>query len=87
MKLEDILFTEAYGNYVKVYLADQVIITHQTLSKFEESLPESEFVRTHKSYIISIDKIDLIEGNRIRIKDYVIPIGKMYKLNISKLLK
>ena len=87
VKLEDILFAEAYGNYVKVYLADQVIITHQTLSKFEESLPESEFVKTHKSYIISIDKIDLIEGNRIRIKDYVIPIGKMYKLNISKLLK
>ncbi len=87
VKIEDILFAEAYGNYVKVHLPDQVLMTHQTLSTFEEALPEGQFVRTHKSYIISIDKIDLIEGNRISIKDYKIPIGKMYKLNISKLLK
>ncbi len=87
VKLEDILFAEAFGNYVKVHLADQVIITHQTLAHFENSLPEIQFVRTHKSYIISIDNIELIEGNRIRIKDYIIPIGKMYKLNVNALLK
>jgi len=87
VKLEDILFAEAYGNYVKVYLADQVITTHQTLANFEAVLSENQFIRTHKSYIISIDKIELIEGNRIFIKDHKIPIGKMYKLNVSKLLR
>jgi len=87
VNLEDILFAEAYGNYVKVYLPNQVIITHQTLSNFEETLPVNQFIRTHKSYVISIDKIDLIEGNRIRIKEHTIPIGKIYKLNINKLLK
>lgn len=87
VKLGDILFAEAYGNYVKVHLLDQVIITHQTLSAFEKVLQEKQFLRTHKSYIISIDKIDHIEGNRIHIEDYKIPIGKTYKINISKLLK
>tara|TARA_R110002073_G_scaffold128999_3_gene275129 strand:+ start:89496 stop:90200 length:705 start_codon:yes stop_codon:yes gene_type:complete len=87
VKLEEILFAEAYGNYVKVQLPNQVIITHQTLSAFEGSLPESQFVRTHKSYIVSIDKIEVIEGNRIQIKEHTIPIGKMYKLNVNKLLK
>ena len=86
VKLEDILFAEAYGNYVKVYLLSQMIITHQTLSSFEVSLPENQFIRTHKSYIVSIDKIELIEGNRISIKDHKIPIGKIYKLNVHKLL-
>lgn len=87
VKLEDILFAEAYGNYVKVYFADQVITTHQTLANFEAVLSENQFIRTHKSYIISIDKIELIEGNRIFIKDHKIPIGKMYKLNVNKLLR
>jgi len=87
VKLEDILFAEAYGNYVKVYVADQVITTHQTLANFEAVLSEDQFIRTHKSYIISIDKIELIEGNRIFIKDHKIPIGKMYKLNVNKLLR
>lgn len=87
IKLKNILFIEAYGNYVKVYLEDQMIITHQTLVSFEKFLPVSQFVKVHKSFIIAIDKINLVEGNRVFIQTYKIPIGKMYKLNISKLIK
>ena len=87
MKLEDILFAEAYGNYVKVHLEDQIIVTHQTLTLFEEILPEGQFVKVHKSFIIAKDKITLIEGNLIHVLQHKIPVGKMYKLNINALLK
>ncbi|WP_420552259.1 LytR/AlgR family response regulator transcription factor [Tenacibaculum aiptasiae] len=87
IKLKDILFIEAYGNYAKIYLLDKMIVSHQTLTSFTHNLPESQFIRVHKSFIVSIDKIELIEGNRIHIHDNKIPIGKMYKLNINRLIK
>lgn len=87
IKLKDILFIEAYGNYVKINMVDRMIVSHQTLTSFTHNLPENKFIRVHKSFIISIDKIELIEGNRIQIRDHKIPIGKMYKLNVNRLIK
>tara|TARA_R110002126_G_scaffold124451_1_gene266390 strand:- start:7251 stop:7949 length:699 start_codon:yes stop_codon:yes gene_type:complete len=87
IKLNDILFIEAYGNYVKINMVDRIIVSHQTLTSFTHNLPENKFIRVHKSFIISIDKIELIEGNRILIQDHKIPIGKMYKLNVNRLIK
>ncbi len=87
IKLNDILFIEAYGNYVKINMIDRIIVSHQTLTSFTHSLPVNQFIRVHKSFIISIDKIELIEGNRILIQDHKIPIGKMYKLNVNRLIK
>ncbi|MDO6598042.1 response regulator transcription factor [Oceanihabitans sp. 2_MG-2023] len=87
IKLNDILFIEAYGNYVKINMIDRIIVSHQTLTSFTHNLPENQFIRVHKSFIISIDKIVLIEGNRILIQDHKIPIGKMYKLNVNRLIK
>tara|TARA_A100000171_G_C2132917_1_gene147940 strand:+ start:2379 stop:3077 length:699 start_codon:yes stop_codon:yes gene_type:complete len=87
IKLNDILFIEAYGNYVKINMVDRIIVSHQTLTSFTHNLPENKFIRAHKSFIISINKIELIEGNRILIQDHKIPIGKMYKLNVNRLIK
>ena len=68
-------------------MVDRIIVSHQTLTSFTHNLPENQFIRVHKSFIISIDKIVLIEGNRILIQDHKIPIGKMYKLNVNRLIK
>ena len=87
IKLKDILFIEAYGNYVKLHLVDKMILSHQTLISFTQSLPDNKFIRVHKSFIVSIDRIELIEGNRIHIQNHKIPIGKMYKLNTNKLIE
>ena len=87
IKLAEILFIEAYGNYVKINMMDRLIVSHQTLTSFTHNLPENQFIRVHKSFIVSIDKIELIEGNRIHISNHKIPIGKMYKLNVNRLLK
>jgi len=82
----DILYIEAYGNYTKLYLKDEMIVSHEKISHYEAFLDKIQFLRVHKSFIVSIDKIKLIEGNRIFINDHKIPIGQTYKSNINKLL-
>lgn len=82
---ENILYIEAYGNYTKIYFKDEMIVTHQKISDFDELLPSHNFLRVHKSFIASLDKIKLIEGNRIYIDSHKIPIGQTYKSDINKL--
>ncbi len=82
-----ILFIEAYGNYTKLYLQDEVILSHEKISHYEHQLSEQHFLRVHKSFIVAIDKIRLIEGNRIFIKNHKIPIGQTYKSLVNKLLE
>ena len=85
--LSDILYLESYGSYVKIFLKDSMILTHETTSHFEKRLPKSIFMRVHKSYIVAIQKIETIEGNRIQIEDKQIPIGNFYKKTVKDLIK
>ena len=85
--LESILFIEAYGHYTKVYLENKMILSHEKISSLEEYLPESSFIRTHKSFIVAKNKIIQIEGNRIFVDEHKIPIGQTYKGNVEKLFK
>jgi len=86
VKINDILFIEAAGNYCKVVLNDNNILIREKISAVLEILSSSTFIQVHKSFIISRDKIDTIEGNRIIIKGYKIPVGKLYKNNVLELL-
>lgn len=85
--LDDILFIEAYGNYTKVFLAEEIIISHEKISSLEELLPTSDFLRVHKSFIVAVNKIKLIEGNRIKIRAHFVPIGQTYKNNLKQLFR
>ena len=82
---DTILYIEAYGNYTKIFMKDEMIITHEKISNFEDFLPKDNFLRVHKSFIVALDKIKLIEGNRIKIETHEIPIGETYKSLITKL--
>ncbi len=84
---DDILFIEAYGNYTKVFLTEGMIISHEKISSLEELLPASDFLRVHKSFIIATNKIKMIEGNRIAIREYFVPIGQTYKHNLKRLFR
>ena len=83
---EDIHYIEAYGNYTKLHLQEEMIISHEKISTLEELLPKDRFLRVHKSFIIATAQIDVIEGNRIHIGTHKIPIGQTYRNNITKLL-
>lgn len=84
IKIESITVIESIGNYLKIFTNDKSIITHQTLQYFEQKLSELDFIRVHKSFIINLKHISLIEGNYISIQNHKIPIGRTYKINLLK---
>jgi len=84
--INEILYIEAAGNYTKVATIDKTITVREKISDMIESLPSNDFLQVHKSFAIATKYIDSIEGNRIRIGNNEIPIGKLYKMNINKLL-
>ena len=77
--LKDILYVEGLKNYLSVYTFTQRLITYQSLKDFESQLSDKQFMRVHKSYIVSLNQISSIDGNTIYIKDRSIPIGETYK--------
>jgi DNA-binding LytR/AlgR family response regulator len=79
VNFEDILFIEAMGDYVKVHGPGKTLVVHQTLQKLEDQLPASRFFRIHKSYMISLHRIDYIEGNMVVIQKNQVPIGQTYR--------
>ncbi|MFB9865063.1 LytR/AlgR family response regulator transcription factor [Rufibacter immobilis] len=83
----DILFIEGLKNYVSLYLPQQRVVTYQTLRDLEEQLPQPPFYRVHKSYIISIDKVRMVDGNTLYIQDKEIPLGETYRDNFFRLIR
>jgi DNA-binding LytR/AlgR family response regulator len=76
---DDILYMEAMGDYVKIFSAGKTLIVHHTLQKLQELLPSDRFFRVHKSYLISLQRIDYIEGNMVIINSTQLPIGQTYR--------
>ncbi len=87
VNLDEILYIEALGDYVKIYTNEKMIISYQSLKNIEALLPASSFPRIHKSFIIALSRIDLIEGNHVKIRDRQIPIGTNFKNEFDKLIK
>lgn len=86
IQLDDILYIEGLKDYISIFTKTERVITLQNMKKMEETLPKGEFIRVHKSYIISIDKIESIERSRIAIAGKVIPIGDTYRDEFFKLI-
>lgn len=76
---DDLLYAEASGNYIRIVTSQNIYLPALTFTTLEESLPQSQFVRTHRSFIINKTKISYIEGNRVCIGKTFIPIGNNYK--------
>lgn len=82
LKLEEILFLESLGAYVKLHTQQEVIMTLQSLQFFEQTLPTQTFIRVHKSFMIALPHLKFIEGNTIYLATYQIPVGRTYRLNL-----
>ena len=74
----DILYIQSWGDYIKVFTKGHVIIAAETMKNLESNLG-SQFIRIHKSYIVSTQSIKFIEGNQVKIGDQFLPIGLTYK--------
>jgi len=87
INIDEILFIEGMKEYIKVVTPEKTYITHKSLSSLTEELPEERFIRIHKSFTIALDKVKTIEGNRIQITSYTLPIGRNYSKEVkSKIL-
>ncbi|WP_295666692.1 LytTR family DNA-binding domain-containing protein [uncultured Mucilaginibacter sp.] len=84
--LNDILFIEGLKDYISIFTPAERIITLQNMKKMEDALPTKYFMRIHKSYIVSINKIDSIERSRIFIGDKIIPVGDTYRDEFFKII-
>lgn len=84
--IDDILFIEGLKDYISIFTKTERVITLQPMKKMEISLPKGRFVRVHRSYIVSLDKIDSIEKSRILIADKVIPVGDTYRDEFFKII-
>lgn len=83
----DILYVEAFGNYSKLYLKEEMILSHEKISSLEALLADDNFLRVHKSFIVAIDKIKLIQGNVIYLfNEQRVPIGQTYRSQVNMLL-
>jgi len=79
IKFDNIYFVEGLGDYIKVHLKDNFLITYKTLKQMNAALPKSIFVQVHKSFIINKKKVDYIEGNLVKINSNKIPLGQKFK--------
>jgi DNA-binding LytR/AlgR family response regulator len=83
----DILYIEGLSNYVSIHLPTQRVVTYQTLKELAETLPQPPFLRVHKSFIVSLDKIRMVDGNTIYIQDKEIPVGETYREQLYRQIR
>lgn len=86
IRLNDILFIEGYSEYVRIYAGDKRIVTKAGLTELEHKLPQENFLRIHKSYIVSMSKITAFSASIIEVNKKELPIGRNYKNAVMKAL-
>jgi two-component system LytT family response regulator len=85
--LDNILYIEGMKDYLRIICTDKKIMTLQSFSKIEESLPAKKFCRVHKSFIVAVDKIKSVERGVILIADQRIPVSNTYRENFFLKIK
>ena len=86
VRFKEINYIESLSDYVKIFTDKETIITRETISNIESKLPSNEFLRTHRSYIVSMPKIDSFTNELIELKKKAIPISRSYKENVLQKL-
>ncbi|HEX6193825.1 MAG TPA: LytTR family DNA-binding domain-containing protein [Chitinophagaceae bacterium] len=84
--LQDILYVESMKDYVKIITRNGTIITKQSITSVQAMLPEKEFVRNHRSFIVATRHIRSFTSEIIEINDTEIPIGKLFRNEVLKML-
>jgi DNA-binding LytR/AlgR family response regulator len=84
LSIDDILFAEAMGDYVKLHTPQKFFAIHTTLKTVEERLPEHKFLRVHRSYIVALHKIDTIRDGAIVINGKPVPVADAYRSQLNQ---
>jgi DNA-binding LytR/AlgR family response regulator len=84
--LKNILFIESKKDYVRIKTTDKDITTYQTMMYFEETLPDAQFIRIHRSYIVAAERVTAVTTTKLEIGDQEIPIGALYQKTVLQQL-
>ncbi|MFG4003540.1 LytR/AlgR family response regulator transcription factor [Flavobacterium aquidurense] len=87
IELDQLLFAQSFGNYVKLHTVKRTYLASITTSELEKCLPEKNFMRIHKSYIVALDKIEGTDKDFVIIKNEKLPVGITYKRELSDRIK
>jgi DNA-binding LytR/AlgR family response regulator len=85
--LNDILYIESIKDYIKVITATGTIITKQSISSVEEMLPNEMFIRIHRSYIVSVSKVESYNHELVWVAKRELPISRMYRHEVNRFLQ
>jgi DNA-binding LytR/AlgR family response regulator len=83
LKLDDILYAEAMGDYVKVHTPQKFYAIHTTLRAVEERLPPNRFLRVHRSFLVALDKIDTVQDGVLIINEKPVPVADAYRKTLN----
>lgn len=86
IKLDDIIYIQALGDYVNIYTPEKRYTIHCTLKSMEEKLPANKFYRLHRSYLVSLNHVDTVEDTTVYIGKHHLPIGEQFKKELLKKL-
>jgi len=84
LKVNDILYMEAQGDYVRINVIDRTYSIHSSLKSVEEKLSKNTFLRVHRSFIINVSKIDTIEGGTLIVNRNIVPVSDAYRAGLYK---
>ncbi|WP_247233788.1 LytTR family DNA-binding domain-containing protein [Telluribacter sp. SYSU D00476] len=84
--LDDICYVESLKDYVRIVTTDGQLVTKQPISAVEEMLPERQFRRIHRSFLVSLDKVTSFTSTHVELGKKELPIGKLYKHEVEKAL-
>ena len=86
INLKEIIYIESLKDYVIIHLPDKRVVTKQKISFLEQKLMENNFIRIHRSFLVSASKIEAFTPSHIDINGLQLPIGRSYKSEVGKIL-
>ncbi|GAA4900272.1 hypothetical protein GCM10023311_27280 [Flaviramulus aquimarinus] len=84
---EAVIYIESYSDYIKIHLANETIVTRETISAIEAKLPSKRFLRIHRSYIIALKHITSFTNEEIIINNTALTISRSYKKDVLQILE
>lgn len=88
IKFEEIVYVQSWGNYIKVHTKDEIFLSPVTTTEIEEKLDQQVFMRIHKSYIVSLNRIEKISGAQVYLdNNTILPIGNTFKRKVQEHFK
>ncbi|KJD33105.1 chemotaxis protein CheY [Tamlana nanhaiensis] len=84
---DSIIYVESYSDYLKIHTTEKIIVTRETISAIEGKLPNTKFIRIHRSYIIALAHISSFTNEQITILKQALPISRSYKKEVLQELE